>query len=90
METKIVCKAVRVDPNTGHITVRVRAETRNGNAQWFGHWKDWGFDAETYHGRFAGDEEQLKTYVVGKHKALMGVHAGLVESLTKWEGKTIG
>lgn len=90
METKIRCMSVRVDPKTGHMTVRLRSETTNGNAHWHGHLKDWGCDAETFHGRFGGDEDQLKTYFANQHRAMMGVHTGLVEKLTRWEGEVIG
>lgn len=89
METKIICKQVRVDQKTGHITVRLQSETTAGNVRWLGHFKDWGCDAETFHGRFQGDEAQLKTYFAGQHRAMMGVHQQLVERVTKWVGEEI-
>jgi len=90
METKIWIRQVRVNPKTGHITVRLESETINGSAHWFGPKRDYGMDADTFHGRFGGDIEQLKTYFAGQHKTMMGVHAALVESLTKMEGEVIG
>jgi hypothetical protein len=90
MTTRIWVRQVRVDPKTGHIAVRLESETVNGNAHWFGPKRDYGMDADTFHGRFGGDIEQLKTYFANQHRAIMGVHVSLVEALTKLEGEVIG
>jgi hypothetical protein len=90
METKIWVRQVRVDPKTGHITVRLQSETTNGSAHWYGPKRDYGASADTFRGRFGGDIDQLKTYLAGQHRAIMGVHVSLVEELTKLEGEVIG
>ena len=90
METKIWVRQVRVNPNTGHRTIRLQSETTDGTATWLGPLKDWGVDAETFYMRFGGEKQQLINYLVRQHKAFMGRHAGLTEELSKLEGEVIG
>lgn len=90
METTIICRRVHVTPTTGHITIRVQSKTKHETSTWMGHAKDYGVDVETFRGRFNSDIEQLKTYIVSQHRAMIGVHTQLVEELTKLEGQEIG
>lgn len=90
METTIICRRVHVTPATGHITIRVQSKTTHESATWLGHAKDYGVDVELFRGRFNSSIEQLKTYIASQHRAMIGVHTGLVEELTKLEGQEIG
>lgn len=90
METKIFIREVRTNPKTGHITIRLQSETTEGESKWHGPFDDYGVDATTFHGRFAGDIEQLKTHLATQHKAKIGIHADLADRLAKMVGQQIG
>jgi hypothetical protein len=90
METKIFVRSTRRHPDTGHITVRLQSETTHDGATWCGPLKDYGFDHETFYGRFGGDIGQLTNYLVSEHRTMIGRSEELVEALTKLEGQQIG
>jgi hypothetical protein len=90
MDTKIFIRNVRTDPKTGHITVRLQAETTEGSATWKGPVADYGVDAATFHGRFNGDIDQLKTWLASSHRAKIGIHTELADKLAKMTGEQIG
>ena len=90
MKSEIFVRQVRVNPQTGHVAIRLQSRTTHDTASWDGPLKDWGVDAETFYYRFGGSKQQLLDYLVGEHKAFMGRHAAFTEELTQLEGTKIG
>lgn len=88
--TKIIVDSVTVNPNTGHIFIRVHTVTTEGNATWNGPVRGHGLDAAMFKHRFNSDIEQVKSWMVSEHLGLHGAHQTLVAELHKLKGTVIG
>lgn len=84
---------VKVHPDTGHITIRVKTvttKTVNGTVQnWSGPVRGYGCDAAAFQSQFSGQIANLTASIKSQHLAYMGVHESLVEDLGKLKGTTI-
>lgn len=78
------------DQKTGHISIRVKSQTVDGNSSWEGPEMVYGVDAVSFVKRFNSDIEQVKTWIAGQHKVYIGASKSLAEELEKLKGQVIG
>lgn len=90
MEKRTIIHDIGVHPQSGHITAWVKSVTTNGKASWDGPLRGYGVDAMMFHHHFAGDIEQVKSYILSLHTAYDGAHLELVDNLMKLKGQHIG
>ena len=89
-ETKIIIVDYEQNGLTGHITVKVKTHTADGNSSWDGPIMQYGVDALAFRTRFSGDIEQFEAWVVSEHRANIGANQKLTEALLARKGKVIG
>ena len=89
-ETSIMIVDYAQDGRTGHISVRVKSHTVDGNASWDGPERIYGVDALAFRGMFKGDIEQFENWVCAEHRQNMGADLVLTDALLKRKGKVIG
>ena len=89
-KTEIIIVDYSQDARTGHISVRVKSHTVDGNASWDGPERIYGMDALAFRGRFKGDIEQFEAWVVSEHRQNLGADLVLTDALLKRKGKVIG
>lgn len=89
-DTQIIITDYDHDQKTGHISVRVKSRTKDGNATWDGPERTYGCDAVMFRSRFNSDIAQFEAWVVHQHKANEGAHKELTQALLARKGKVIG
>lgn len=90
METKITIVDYSVDSRTGHIAVRVKSRTVDGNSSWDGPEMVYGVDALAFRKRFNSDIEQFEAWVSHEHQSNIGANMKLTQALLQRKGKQIG
>lgn len=88
--TEIIVEGTHVHPATGHITIRVKTVTKDGNQIQTGPVRGYGVDAVAFRSRFNSDLNQFLDWVRSEHRGNEGAHGELVDKLTKLAGQKIG
>ena len=87
--TQILIEDVNVHIHSGHISIKVKSVTTQGQQSWEGASRTYGVDAAAFQSRFGGDLEHLKAWIKSQHKAYNGAHPDLVAALHKLKGQVL-
>lgn len=87
--TVIKIEDIGVHPHSGHINIRVKSITTQGNQSWEGPQRSYGCDAAAFQSRFGGDVDHLLAWVKSQHSCYQGVHTDLVAKLHALKGKEL-
>jgi hypothetical protein len=88
--TQIIVDGVSVHPDSGMMSIRVKAVTTVGSQKWYGPVKTYGIDANMYKLRFNRSIDQVLSFIASEHQGHNGAHLELVEELGKLKGRVIG
>lgn len=89
MESKVIVEGVHVHAASGHITVRVKTVTTDGQSTRTGPVRGYGVDAVGFVKRFNSDKTQLLNWIKSQHQAYDGADVTLATELMKLKGQAI-
>lgn len=90
LETRITITDYNVDSKSGHISVKVKSQTTDGNQSWEGPEMVYGVDAVSFVNRFHSNIEEFEAWVSSQHQQYRGASQQLIDALQERKGKIIG